>query len=135
MADTILVTGGAGYIGSHTCKALAIAGWLPVVFDNLSTGHGYAVKWGPFIQGDLNDRAKLDEAFKLYKPKAVVHFAADAIVIESMSNPGKYYQNNVGSTISLLEAMQAHGVKKLVFSSTCAVYGNPIFHPITEKHP
>lgn len=135
MAEAILVTGGAGYIGSHTCKALALAGYLPVVFDNLSTGHGYAVKWGPFIQGDLNNRSQLDEAFLLYKPKAVIHFAADAIVIESMHNPGKYYRNNVGSTITLLEAMQSHGVKKLVFSSTCATYGNPLFNPITEKHP
>lgn len=135
MAESILVTGGAGYIGSHTCKALASVGWLPVVFDNLSTGHGYAVKWGPFIQGDLNDRKKLDEAFITYKPKAVIHFAGDAIVIESMSNPGKYYRNNVGSNIALLEAMRDHGVKKLVFSSTCAVYGNPIFNPITEIHP
>ncbi len=133
--DAVLVTGGAGYIGSHTSKALAMAGFLPVVFDNLSTGHGYAVKWGPFVQGDLSDRTKLDEAFTTYQPKAVIHFAADAIVTESMTNPGKYYRNNVGSTVSLLEAMKDYGVKKLVFSSTCAVYGNPIFHPITEKHP
>lgn len=135
MGEPILVTGGAGYIGSHTCKALRMAGWLPIVFDNLSTGHAYAVKWGPFVQGDLNDRAKLDEAFTIYKPKAVIHFAADAIVMDSMINPGKYYKNNVGSTVALLEAMKDHGVKKLVFSSTCATYGNPIFHPITEKHP
>ena len=135
MANTILVTGGAGYIGSHTCKALALAGLRPVVYDNLFTGHGYAVKWGPFVHGDLNDRAKLNEAFKTYQPKAVIHFAADAIVIESMQDPGKYYRNNVGSTVALLEAMREHGVKKLVFSSTCATYGNPIFNPITEKHP
>ncbi len=135
MAEPILVTGGAGYIGSHTCKALARAGWLPVVYDNLSTGHGYAVKWGPFIQGDLNDRSKLNEAFETYSFKAVIHFAANAIVIESMHNPGKYYRNNVGSTIALLEAMRDHGVKKLVFSSTCATYGNALFTPITEQHP
>lgn len=135
MAESVLVTGGAGYIGSHTCKALAVAGWQPVVFDNLSTGHGYAIKWGPFIQGDLNDRAALDKAFKTYKPQAVIHFAADAIVIESMGNPGKYYRNNVGSTVSLLEAMRDHGVRKIVFSSTCATYGNALFNPITEKHP
>lgn len=133
--DAILVVGGAGYIGSHTCKALAKAGYLPVVFDNLSTGHAYAVKWGPFIQGDLNDRAKLDEAFEKFKPVAVIHFAANAIVVESMSNPGKYYRNNVGSTISLLEAMRDHGVKQLIFSSTCATYGHPQFTPITEDHP
>lgn len=135
MAESVLVTGGAGYIGSHTCKALAMAGWQPVVFDNLSTGHGYAIKWGPFIQGDLNDRAALDKAFLTYKPKAVIHFAADAIVVESMSHPGKYYRNNVGSTIALLEAMRDHGVRKLVFSSTCATYGNALFNPITERHP
>lgn len=135
MSEPILVTGGAGYIGSHTCKALAKAGYLPIVFDNLSTGHAYAVKWGPFVQGDLNDRAKLDEAFKVYKPRAVIHFAANAIVVESMSDPGKYYRNNVGSTVALLEAMRDHGVKKLVFSSTCATYGNPHFTPMTEKHP
>lgn len=135
MADAILVTGGAGYIGSHTCKGLAIAGYLPIVFDNLSTGHGYAVKWGPFIQGDLNNRTLLNEAFVSYKPAAVIHFAASAIVIESMQDPGKYYRNNVDSTICLLEAMRDHGVKKLVFSSTCATYGNPLFIPITEKHP
>ena len=120
MGDTILVTGGAGYIGCHTCKALAKAGYIPAVYDNLSTGHAYAVKWGPFVMGDLNDRAKLDEVFTTYQPKAVIHFAANAIVVESMSNPGKYYRNNVGSTIALLEAMRDHGVKKLVFSSTCA---------------
>src|ERR1700683_4142978 len=111
MSETILVTGGAGYIGSHTCKALSLAGYQPVVYDNLSTGHAYAVKWGPFIQGDLNDRLKLDEAFTSFKPKAVLHFAADAIVVESMREPGKYYRNNVGSTIALLEAMRAHDVR------------------------
>jgi UDP-arabinose 4-epimerase len=135
MSEPILVTGGAGYIGSHTCKALAKAGYLPIVYDNLSTGHAYAVKWGPFVQGDLNDKAKLNEAFEIYRPKAVIHFAADALVVESMQNPAKYYRNNVGSTISLLEAMRDNEVKKLVFSSTCATYGSPQFTPITEKHP
>lgn len=135
MSEAILVTGGAGYIGSHTCKALAKAGFLPVVYDNLSTGHAYAVKWGPFIEGDLNDRNKLNEAFTTFKPKAVIHFAANAIVIESMADPGKYYRNNVGSTIALLEAMRDHGVGQLVFSSTCATYGHPQFTPITEAHP
>jgi UDP-glucose-4-epimerase GalE len=135
MAETILVTGGAGYIGSHTCKALFKAGYRPVVYDNLSTGHAYAVKWGPFVQGELNDSAALNQAFATYKPSAVIHFAADAIVVESMTLPGKYYRNNVGSTIALLEAMRIHDVKKLVFSSTCATYGNPQSTPITEKHP
>lgn len=131
----ILVTGGAGYIGSHTCKALAQAGFLPVVYDNLSTGHAYAVKWGPFIQGDLNDRTKLNEAFTNYQPRAVIHFAADAIVVESMKNPGKYYRNNTDSSIALLEAMRDHRVDHLVFSSTCATYGNPRSTPIAEDHP
>lgn len=135
MTDSILVTGGAGYIGSHTCKALKKAGYLPIVYDNLSTGHGYAVKWGPFIQGNLNDSKLLNEAFVTYQPSAVIHFAADAIVVESMRDPGKYYRNNVSGTLCLLDAMQNHGVKKLVFSSTCATYGNPLFTPITEKHP
>lgn len=131
----ILVTGGAGYIGSHTCKALAKAGFLPICYDNLSTGHAYAVKWGPFIQADLNDKAKLQETFATFKPKAVLHFAADALVWESMRDPGKYYRNNVGSTLSLLEAMKEAGVDSLIFSSTCATYGQPQFHPITEEHP
>lgn len=135
MSGTILVTGGGGYIGSHTCKALAKAGFLPVVYDNLSTGHAYAVKWGPFVEGDLNDKNKLNEAFTVFKPKAVIHFAANAIVVESMADPGKYYRNNVGSTIALLEAMRDHGVGQLVFSSTCATYGHPQFTPITEGHP
>jgi len=135
MSESILVTGGAGYIGSHTCKALARAGYLPIVYDNLSTGHAYAVKWGPFVHGDLNDTAKLNETFSIYRPTATIHFAASSIVAESLSNPSKYYRNNVGSTIALLETMCAHGVKKLVFSSTCATYGNPQFTPITENHP
>ena len=133
--ETIFVTGGAGYIGSHTCKELAKEGFLPVVYDNLSTGHAYAVKWGPFVEGDLNDRAKLDAALALYQPKAVLHFAANALVIESMSDPAKYYNNNVGSTLSLLQAMRAQNIYKLVLSSTCATYGTPHFTPITEEHP
>lgn len=134
-AKPILVTGGAGYIGSHACKALAKAGFLPIVYDNLSTGHAYAVKWGPFIQADLNDCRKLNEAFSTFKPLAVMHFAANAIVAESMLNPGKYYRNNTGSSIALLEAMRDHGVKNLIFSSTCATYGNARSTPIPEDHP
>jgi UDP-arabinose 4-epimerase len=132
---TILVTGGAGYIGSHTCKALANVGLIPVTYDNLSTGHPYAVKWGPLVIGDLRDRKQLDLAFKQYKPKGVLHFAASALVIESMTNPGKYYNNNVSGSISLLETMVENQVPHLVFSSTCATYGHPQFSPITEEHP
>ncbi len=135
MNKTVLVTGGAGYIGSHACKALAIAGYTPVVYDNLSTGHAYAVKWGPFVQGDLKDQDKLRATFETYKPVAVMHFAALALVAESVANPAKYYRNNVANTLSLLEMMHEFEIKKLIFSSTCATYGNPLFSPISEKHP
>ena len=134
MPDSILVTGGAGYIGSHTCKELAANGFMPVVYDNLSTGHTYAVKWGPLIEGDLRQTDKLDQVFEEYRPKAVLHFAADAIIAESMSNPLKYYRNNLESTLSLLEAMKKADVRLLVFSSTCATYGIPQTTPITEEH-
>lgn len=135
MPEPILVTGGAGYIGSHVCKALAREGFLPIVYDNLSTGHAYAVKWGPFVEADLRDKAKLEEAIQLYHPKAVMHFAASALVGESMSNPVKYYQNNVSSSLALFEAMVQAGIRHLVFSSTCATYGTPTSTPITEEHP
>jgi UDP-arabinose 4-epimerase len=131
----ILVTGGAGYIGSHACKALAEAGYVPVAFDNLVFGHRWAVRWGPFVQGDILDRQSLDAVFETFKPEAVIHFAAFAYVGESMSDPGKYYRNNVAGTLTLLEAMRDHDVEQLVFSSTCAVYGHPQSVPITEEHP
>lgn len=133
--ETILVTGGAGYIGSHTCKALFKAGYLPVVYDNLSTGHAYSIKWGPFVQGDIGDATRLGNALETYKPKAVLHFAASALVIESLENPEKYYRNNLAGSLSLLETMRLHNVKNLIFSSTCATYGHPQFTPITEEHP
>lgn len=135
MQDSILVTGGAGYIGSQVCKALSKAGFLPVAYDNLSTGHAYAVKWGPFVHADLSDREKLKEAFQKFQPKAVLHFAASALVVESIADPGKYYRNNVTSSIALLEAMRDHKVPYLVFSSTCATYGQPQFIPLNESHP
>jgi len=131
----ILVTGGAGYIGSHACKALAAAGFLPVTYDNLSTGHAYAVKWGPFVQGELLDQAKLEETMQKFQPMAVLHFAASALVVESMHSPELYYKNNVAATLSLLEVMRRNGILKLVFSSTCATYGNPQKLPMTEDHP
>jgi len=133
--EPILITGGAGYIGSHVCKELAKNGFLPIVYDNLSTGHAYAVKWGPLVEGDLQDRNKLDQTFQIYQPKAVLHFAACAIAVESMSNPAKYYRNNLYSTLSLLESMIKARVELLVMSSTCATYGHPNFIPITEEHP
>lgn len=131
----ILVTGGAGYIGSHTAKALAGAGFTPVVFDNLQRGHERAVKWGPLVKGDLHDAAALDGAFAGYEPAAVVHFAAFAYVGESVSDPYLYYRNNVAGTLSLLEAMKRASCASIVFSSTCATYGIPKKVPITEDTP
>ena len=135
MGEAILVTGGAGYIGSHVCKALAQAGFLPITYDNLSTGHAYAVKWGPFVQADLADVAVLRQTFEKFRPKAVLHFAASALVIESICDPGKYYRNNLTSSIALLEAMRDFQVPYLIFSSTCATYGQPQYFPLNEAHP
>jgi UDP-arabinose 4-epimerase len=129
----ILVTGGAGYIGSHTCKALAAQGFIPVTFDNLSTGHASAVKWGPLLVGDVRNPSDLDAALAAYKSVAVLHFAASAYVGESVENPEKYYDNNVTGTQRLLAAMRKAGTKKLVFSSSCATYGVPAQMPITEQ--
>lgn len=128
----VLVTGGAGYIGSHACKVLAQEGYQPVAFDNLSSGHTWATKWGPLEQGDILDRAALDRAIEKYKPTACVHFAAFAYVGESVTDPGKYYRNNVVGSLTLLEALRDHGVDQLVFSSTCATYGVPDRVPIDE---
>ena len=119
---TVLVTGGAGYIGSHACKVLKQSGYEPVVYDNLSTGWQDAVKFGPFVKGDLTDAAALDAAFAAHKPVAVLHFAAFSQVGESMSEPARYWRNNVLGTLSLVEAMTRAGCRNLVFSSTCAVY-------------
>ncbi|EKE74476.1 UDP-glucose 4-epimerase GalE [Celeribacter baekdonensis] len=124
MTKSVIVTGGAGYIGSHACKALRAAGYQPVTFDNLSTGWEDAVKFGPFEKGDLLDRARLDEVFAKYKPVAVMHFAAFSQVGESMSDPGKYWRNNVIGSLTLVEAAVAAGCPHFVFSSTCATYGD-----------
>lgn len=134
-APVVLVTGGAGYIGSHACKALAQAGYLPVAFDNLVYGHRWAVRWGPLEVGDIADRARLDAVIAQYRPVAVMHFAAFSYVGESVSDPGKYYRNNVAGTLTLLEAMRDHGIDRLIFSSTCATYGVPMEIPISEAHP
>ena len=120
----VLVTGGAGYIGSHACKALRRAGFVPVTFDNLETGWQDSVKFGPFVRGDLMDRAALDAAFDTYKPVAVMHFAALSQVGESMQDPGKYWRNNVLGSLTLIEAAVAAGCLDFVFSSTCATYGD-----------
>lgn len=122
--QTVLVTGGAGYIGSHACKALRNAGFLPITYDNLSTGWRDAVKFGPFEQGDLRDRARLDDVFARHKPVAVMHFAALSQVGESMSDPGKYWSNNVTGSLCLIEAAVSAGCMNFVFSSTCATYGD-----------
>jgi len=118
----ILVTGGAGYIGSHACRALAAAGHLPVTFDNLSKGRRAAVRWGPFEAGDILDRDRLDAVFAAHAPGAVMHFAGAIEVAESVTNPGKYWRNNTAGSLMLAEAMVAAGCGRIVFSSTCAVY-------------
>lgn len=135
MRTRILVIGGAGYVGSHTCKALAQADYEPVVYDNLAFGHADAVKWGPLEIGDIRDSERLDLIFKRYRPDVVMHFAAFAYVGESVVDPSKYYNNNVSGTITLLDAMRRNGVGKIVFSSTCATYGIPQSLPIMEETP
>ncbi len=120
----ILVTGGAGYIGSHACKVLKREGYLPVTFDNVSTGWAQAVKFGPLERGDLFDRARLDEVFAKWKPAAVMHFAALSQVGEAMAHPGKYWRGNVGASQNLIEAAIDAGCLNFVFSSTCATYGD-----------
>lgn len=135
MRGTVLVTGGAGYIGAHACKALSQAGYLPVAYDNLIYGHESAVRWGPLERGDTADRVRLDEVFATHRPLAVMHFAAFTAVGESVADPGKYYRNNVAGTLGLLEAMVTHRIDKLVFSSTAATYGLPKQVPITEDEP
>jgi len=131
----VLVTGGAGYIGSHTAKALARSLYQPVVIDNLSTGHVHNVKWGPFVQADICNADAVRRVLKEYRIESVVHFAGSALVAESAARPLAYFQNNLGGTLSLLEAMLDAGVKDIVFSSTCATYGMPNRVPITEDEP
>ncbi|MCI5221658.1 MAG: UDP-glucose 4-epimerase GalE [Candidatus Electrothrix sp. AR4] len=135
MNKTILVTGGAGYIGSHTCKLLHEQGYTPVTYDNLVYGHAWAVQWGPFVQGDIRDKELLEKVFAQYQPEAVIHFAAFAYVGESVQQPEKYYSNNVAGTLALLEVMRQYGCKQFIFSSTCATYGNPQLLPLDESHP
>ena len=129
----ILVSGGAGFIGSHVAKAIRLAGHEPVVFDNLSAGHEWAVQWGPLVRGDLMDRTAIESALVSHQIEAVVQLAGSINVGESMQNPGKYFRNNFSISLNLLEAMDAVGVRKIVFSSTAAVYGIPEESPIDES--
>lgn len=132
MSRVALVTGGAGFIGSHTCKRLAEQGIVPVVYDNLSTGHRANVKWGPLVEGAIEDKERVAAAIRTHSPECLIHFAASAYVGESVEDPGKYYTNNVAGSIALLEACRATGLGRIVFSSSCATYGIPPQLPITE---
>lgn len=134
MATKILVTGGAGYVGAHTCLRLAEAGFEPVVYDNLSNGHAQFVQWGPLERGDIRDPARLAEVFGKHQPAAVLHFAALIEVGESVKHPDRFYENNVAGALTLINAARAAGVDKLVFSSTCATYGEPQSVPMDERH-
>ncbi|MHC2217835.1 UDP-glucose 4-epimerase GalE [Rhizobium leguminosarum] len=132
--ETVLVVGGAGYIGSHTCLDLANKGYRPVVFDNFSNGHREFVRWGPAEEGDIRDRARLDAVLAKHKPAAILHFAALIEVGESVKDPVSFYENNVIGTLTLLSAAQAAGINAFVFSSTCATYGLPQSVPLDETH-
>jgi UDP-glucose 4-epimerase len=135
VAEHVLVTGGAGYIGAHVCKALARAGFVPVAFDNLSTGWESQVRYGPLVTGDLMDRAAIDRALAEWKPVAVMHFAALSLVGESMRDPGRYWRVNVNGALNLIEATLATGLRDFVFSSTCATYGDQDGVVIDEETP
>jgi UDP-arabinose 4-epimerase len=135
MVMKVLVTGGAGYVGSHACKALARAGYHPIVYDNLSRGHRSLVRWGTFEPGELADTARLAEVIRRHRPDGVLHFASFAYVRESIESPALYYKNNVLGSLSLLEAMREYGPRIVVFSSSCATYGLPIASRIGEDDP
>jgi UDP-glucose-4-epimerase GalE len=135
MARTVLVTGGAGYVGSHACSSLKAAGFVPVSYDNLSRGFRELVLYGPLEEGDIRDKSRLAAVFAQYKPVAVMHFAALAYVGESVSEPALYYHNNFSGALSLLDAMRDADIGKFIFSSTCATYGTPETQPISESAP
>jgi len=135
VSGTVIVAGGAGYIGSHTCKALKGAGYEPVVVDDLSSGHEWAVRWGPLEQGNIGDRAFLRSIFERYEPTAVLHFASFIEVGESVRDPAKFWRNNAFGTFELLDAVREAGISRLIFSSTAAVYGEPETVPIPTDHP
>jgi UDP-arabinose 4-epimerase len=129
----VLVTGGAGFIGSHTCKLLSASGYLPVAYDNLSRGNERSVAWGPLVVGDVRDRSMLEEAIGRYQPSAVIHFAALAYVGESVQQPAEYYSTNVAGTIAVLDAARASAIGNIIFSSSCATYGVPEALPVRES--
>jgi UDP-glucose-4-epimerase GalE len=135
MTKTVFVTGGAGYVGAHCCKAFAEAGWRVVVYDNLSRGHRDFVRWGELIEGDILDAAALTQAMRETQADAVAHFAALTYVGESVDDPGRYYLNNAFGALNILEAMRKSDVGAILFSSTCATYGAPVRTPMDETHP
>jgi UDP-glucose-4-epimerase GalE len=135
MPESVLIAGGAGYIGSHAAKLLHQRGYHPVVLDNLVYGHRWAARWGTFVEADLNDRETVREVLLAHRIRAVMHFAAYTYVGESVRDPAKYYRNNVANTLTLLETMAEVESEHFIFSSTCATYGEPLEIPITEDHP
>jgi UDP-arabinose 4-epimerase len=130
--SAVIVTGGAGYIGSHVCKALKRAGFNPVVVDHLKQGHEWAIQWGPFVFGDILDKPLLKEVFQNFSPIGVIHLASHINVRESLVHPEKYYRNNLLGTLSLLEAMIEENIPNLIFSSSAAIYGNGKETPLQE---
>lgn len=135
-SPTVLVVGGAGYIGAHTCRALAEAGYRPVVFDNLSNGHAEFVRWGPLVTGDIRDRARIEAAIRRYRPAAILHFAGLIEVGQSVRDPASFYEHNAVGSLNLLAAAHAFGIQAVVFSSTCATFGEPQRgEAVGEDHP
>lgn len=134
-ATSVVVAGGTGYIGAHMVRMLRENGYRPVVVDNLATGHAQAVQESELRRGDIGDAAFMAQVLREFQPQVVMHFAASSLVGESMQQPGKYWRNNLVQTLSLLDTMLAHGVRQFIFSSTAAVYGNPVEVPIPESHP
>ncbi len=134
-SESVLVTGGAGYIGSHVCKALAQAGFQPVVLDNLSTGHRWAVRWGPLVEASIDDPQALAQILRGHKPVGAIHLAAKAYVPESVEKPDLYFDNNVRQLVAFLDLLRPSDLRAVVFSSSCSVYGTPARTPVDEDLP